>query len=241
MKANLKIALIVLGSLLAGAAILYFTVPTVHTVTSYYNQAESLQEMALRAPFIVRGSFKEQSSSKTGQQSAEDAGRITPDTYTEVEFWTFEPREILKSTLSLEPINIQIQHGRTFYYGDNDSKSVFLNVPVYLEPQTDGEYLLFLDQSKEDGSFFAPFEPWQIRIEGDTTILESNLVHHNPDLVTDVKVRDNGRPLEFRWEIDQHAPYQDEISGKSLEKIVQEIQKAANPDTTEMGQEAGLL
>ena len=193
------------------------------SMSADYPVAQSLTEMTAAADVVVSGQYRGLDSTWTMARNPENIQQEDETYYMEGYRYRFEVEEILKGTVEEKEILVNQKHSTTLSVrsavSDMDGTVIAEN-PLFIEPEEDKTYILFLNYDAEFDNYYGATEPFSVLCRDDGTAkLQSNLIDHNGIFVQEALFGET-EPVQILME----APaLSDAISGRPAEEIREEI------------------
>ncbi|PAE15440.1 hypothetical protein CHH91_14085 [Virgibacillus sp. 7505] len=221
-------------------------------ISNDFDSTSSLNDMVESSDLVVVGKYTNFDSTWNMARDPENPEEESTEDYVEGKLYDFKVEQTLKGD-SQENIRINHLYSETYKVemtsGDEvvspegillkePSETTIHEVekvdPLFIEPNIDDKYILFLNKGEDTGNYFASIEPFSILFNEDNVAeLQSNLKglpsenheedHDHPydDRFTEtVKVGEES--LDIMHDI--HATVDDNLSGEKLETIISEIE-----------------
>lgn len=202
-----------------------------------YPVAAELSEMIEASEVIVVGKYGKLESTWNMARNPNNIMEEDPNNYTEGHLYRFTAESVLKG--ELDNLEILVNHRyaerHTFIKSNAEvnqagevtkqatrAEEVSFSVqdPLYIEPQIDDTYILFLKRDGVFGNYYGAVEPFSIRILADHSVrLQSNLIS-GAGAFEETVVAENGQQINVRI---KGASLEDMVSDRSFESIIAEI------------------
>lgn len=193
--------------------------PAVRTITQHldYRIADSLSEMVNGAQVIVVGEYTGLDSTWNMSRNPQNPQEESSETYVEGLLYNFSVHEVLKGELDSDTILVNHRHSET----QNLSEEIPLTIedPLFIEPEENAAYILFLRENQRRGHYYAAAEPFSIKDAGGTAELQSNLIGHTGAFLQTATL-ENGQTVNIATEI---GAIEDTISGHTFEEVKEAI------------------
>lgn len=214
------------------------SVPSIGSITRHldYSIALGLSEMANGAEIIVIGEYTGLDSTWNMSRNPRNPDEESNKNYVEGLLYNFSVHEVLKGELDSDTILVNHRHSETknmpISNAELDAAGVIvkeatewnevrltLEDPLYIEPEENATYILFLQENKNRNHYYGAAEPFSIKVTDGVAALQSNLVGHT-DAFTQTVTLDNGQTVDVTTEI---GTIEDTISGQTLEEVTEAI------------------
>ncbi|MBA4601660.1 hypothetical protein [Thermoactinomyces mirandus] len=175
--------------------------------------AGSLHSMIDRAPLIVFGEYQGINRLENGARNPINPSLPAKNTYHEVEVYDFDVIKILKG--ELEQDNIQVGMAHKLQLQINDRKKIEINHPLYIKPQEEKKYILFLNYPDPYTNYYTfPFTPHSIQF--DHRNVARLLIPPLGDQQQEIQSHDQTYKITIDGFPDK---YHDQITGKPLSTL----------------------
>lgn len=199
-----KIVIMVVCSVI-GIALIISVLPKKVGLSYDYPTASNYSELIENSSYVVKGYFLEfdhewnmsRNMNNEPSEIFETIGRV----------YTFQVNESYKGHLLNNNILINQQYSETLYYEDigKDTSQITSQHPkmivyneLYIEPNTDKEYILFLDYDKENDLYYPSIEPFMVIKDQNHLIVQTHLSENNMKTVQ--KARQGIKTIEVEIE-----------------------------------------
>jgi len=202
-----------------------------------YPVAAELSEMIQASEVIVVGRYGELASTWNMARNPNNMKEEDPDNYTEGRLYRFTVKDVLKG--ELENLEILVNHRyaerHTFIESNaevnqageitkqatkSEKVSFAVQDPLYIEPEIDDTYILFLKRDSVFENYYGAIEPFSIQVLADHSVrLQSNLIN-NAGGFEETIVAENGQRINVHL---NGVFLEDKVSGCSFESIIEQI------------------
>lgn len=209
------------------------------TVGYVYPVASTLQQMIDSADYIVIGEYTEFNSTWNMARNPDNIKEEDPGNYVEGRLYDFTVEKTIKG--SIDDSSILINHRYSEVVNTTESNAVVdsegrilkaatksrdlsfkVASPLFIEPELDCKYILFLSKDANFGNYYAAIEPFSVKITNGKAVLQSNLINKTDAFTQQIKTSDS---KELTVIIDMGGiSIADEITGKALEDIIRMIE-----------------
>lgn len=246
LKAGTKVLFLALGILIVGAGVLAFLLladPPINETKAMqifydYPVASTLDEMAEESEFIVIGRYTGLDSKWNMARNPENIMEEDSENYVEGWLYSFEVDDVLKGSLeksgtilvnhkysqlvTAAESNAVVDHEGNILKAATKENTLSFSIhdPMFIEPELDSAYILFLSRDKDFGNYYAAVEPFSIKVENGIPELQSNLLNHTKTFSEEIAIG-RGRTVDVLCDVGMGVD--DFISGRSLEDITQAI------------------
>ncbi len=93
---------------------------------------------------------------------------------------------------------------------------------LYIKPEIGVKYILFLNEDKDMQNYYASIEPFSIKIDNNTPILQSNLINGNLPTEETYKI---GLNKNINIKNEESSKIDDFIDGMSYDYLIEKISK----------------
>jgi len=186
-----------------------------------YAVANNISEMVKNAETIVIGTFQEYKHSYNAERNPRNDQEESKDTYSEAKVYAFRIEKQLKGNVSEPSIQVSIPHTKEVTgLRDEQGNELRVRIPSvgHVQPQLGKKYVLFLTKDEKSNLYLAPFTPYMIEIKSDNKVV----LQKPPE-----KAESSLRTKRSHYHIDVEGVHlkQDEISGKDLDSLIDEMEK----------------
>ena len=209
------------------------------TVSYDYPITSKLQEMMDSADYIVIGEYTKFDSTWNMARNPNNIKEEDPENYVEGRLYDFTVEPCVKG--SIEDSSILINHRYSEVITTTESNAVIdsegrilkaatqskelsfkVDSPLFIEPEFDCKYILFLLKDANFGNYYASIEPFSIKITDGKAALQSNLIDRTTAFTQQIQASDS---KERTVTIDLGGvSVTDEITGKASEDIIRMIE-----------------
>ncbi|MEQ6391321.1 hypothetical protein RZN22_18780 [Bacillaceae bacterium S4-13-58] len=197
-------------------------ITTIHT-TADYPISESIREMVDNSDLVVMGQFKNMDSKWNMARNPNNIQEPDSNLYVEGHMYNFKVEKTITGKLNNEEIKVNIKYSTERTYKDDDRSEFQAKTidPLYIEPELNANYILFLNYDENFDNYYGSSEPFLILIEKNNIAkLISNTVNpiksYNEQ---EIEINDK-KKVVISSEV---AQIKDNITGKTLEQIINEI------------------
>lgn len=151
-----------------------------------YEIAQSLEQLKEVSDVIVKGKYTKFIDTWNMSRDPVDIQKEDSEYYIEGKNYRFEIEEVIKGNPESSSIIVSMEsHSRnSIDLRENDHDQIDIHYytytsPLFIEPDIDDEYVLFLDYNNSIENFdyyYGAIEPFSIKIENNETVLQSNLI-----------------------------------------------------------------
>lgn len=197
-------------------------ITTIHT-TADYPISESIREMVDNSDLVVMGQFKNMDSKWNMARNPNNIQEPDSNLYVEGHMYNFKVEKTITGKLNNEEIKVNIKYSTERTYKDDDRSEFQAKTidPLYIEPELNANYILFLNYDENFDNYYGSSEPFLILIEKNNIAkLISNTVNpiksYNEQ---EIEINDK-KKVVISSEV---AQIKDNITGKTLGQIINEI------------------
>lgn len=211
-------------------------------IHSDYPVAVSLEEMTEQAELVVLGWYTNFDSKWNMARNPQNISEEDPDNYVEGWLYDFEINDVLKGTVESSSILVNHRYsqqvtnkgsnavidgeGRIVQAATEENPRTFtVHEPMFIEPELNCEYMLFLLKDNHFGNYYAAVEPFSIKIDNGIPALQSNLINNTEPFREEVEAGDH-HTIEILC--DPGAGIEDFVAGHSLEEVIQIVSSNGN-------------
>lgn len=241
-KISAPIAIVILLGIFAVVLLCHFSAPdnpvaeiTSINISSDYPLAVNLSQMADAAEVVVMGKYSGFHSKWNMARDPENIKNEDSDHYVEGRLYNFVIDEVLKGDVDAKQIRINHRYFEVMKTVETnatvDKEGIIVkeatqtkevafkvNDPLFIEPDQNGTYILFLLRDPDFGNYYAAVEPFMIKIADGIAILQSNLINNTSGFKQ--SIREGSRAIEVTFGIES---IDDTISGQPLEVVKKTI------------------
>lgn len=212
--------------------------PAVQTITRCldYRIADSLSEMVNGAQVIVVGEYTGLDSTWNMSRNPQNPEEESSEIYVEGLLYNFSVHEVLKGELDSDTILVNHRHSETKNLIESNAEidsagnivkeatelneiQFTLEDPLFIEPEENVVYILFLRENQRRGHYYGAAEPFSIKVTDDVVALQSNLIEHTDDFLQTATL-ENGQTINIATKI---GAIEDTISGQTFEEVKEAI------------------
>jgi hypothetical protein len=123
----------------------------------------NLNDMIKQAPLVVMGTYQNAAGTINGARDPKDPSKPAKCIYNEVKLFNFKVDKVLKGDLDQDIIKVgqshtlQLDHLR-------ENENIHITNPLYIEPEMEKTYILFLKKSPYADFYSFPFVPNSIQL-----------------------------------------------------------------------------
>ena len=202
-----------------------------------YPVVSTLDEMAGESEFIVIGRYTSLDSKWNMARNPDNITEEDSENYVEGWLYNFEIDDVLKGNLESRTILVNHKYSQVITTTESNAVvddegnilkaateqntlSFSVHDPMFIEPELDSTYILFLLKDKAFGNYYAAVEPFSIKVENGMPELQSNLLNNTKAFSEEIAVGGD-RTIDVLCDVGMGV--EDFISGRSLEDIIQAI------------------
>lgn len=213
------------------------------TVSYDFPVAADLQQMIDNSDYIVVGEYTGLESTWNMARNIDNIKEEDLENYVEGHLYNFKIEASIKG--NIEDKSILVNHKYSERKNVFESNAVIdregcilkeatesnkisfeINSPLFVEPELNCKYILFLSKDSHFGNYYAAIEPFSVKIINGNTVLESNLLNKTTDLIKSVKVS-GSKVIDVNVDLDGIS-LTDEITGKSSDGFIRAIKDIIN-------------
>lgn len=204
------------------------------------NVLGGLSDMVNNSDFIVLGSYTSFDTTWNMASNPNDPKNESNDKYVEGKLYNFKIDEVLKGDIKEDTIKINHRHSEIVDVevtsGDEviSQEGILIkpasklkvhkvnnNYPLFIEPEFEGKYIVFLKKDQIDNIYLRPGEPYIIKVDENNIVsLQSKLI--NPEPNSFITKNEGEKNITIINEYDTNLI--DNISGMNLNQILEEIE-----------------
>ena len=209
------------------------------TVSYDYPVASDLQQMIDNADYIVIGEYTGFNSTWNMARNPDNIEEEDSENYVEGRLYSFTVDTAIKGIIDDSSILINHRYSEVINTTESnaviDSEgrilkeatesnelSVEIASPLYIEPEFNCKYILFLCKDADFGYYYASTEPFTIKITNGDAVLQSNLLTNISNFTQRVETTDS-KEIDVTIDLGSISIV-DEVSGNSSEEIIRMIE-----------------
>jgi hypothetical protein len=188
-------------------------------ISQNINVAHNLNDMKKEADYIFVGKYTKLKKKMNTARDVYDPRKEAKDEYHEGELYEFKVDKVLKGSTSDKTISILISK-KTQITDPTDNKKYEVIKPNYIQPKLNQKYILFVNKSEIGDYYVSPFMPYALEVQKNNKVKVTK-----PDsALKNQTIRVQNKQIEI--ESDSFGDgYEDVISGKNLQDVVNTIEK----------------
>lgn len=197
-----------------------------------YPVATNLEGMISNADYVVVGKYTGFDSTWNMSRNPNNPAEADDDNYTEGRLYCFEIEEVLLGEIEEEEILVNQKYSNTVSITESNAVlnqageiiqpatesqtfDVVVHYPLYIEPELNTTYVLFLHKNTSADNYYGACEPFIVQVNSNETVeLKSNLIGQQTSF-NEVAYSEEGNMVECVTEMGE--PLLDTISGDSFE------------------------
>ena len=192
-----------------------------------YMIADNLEVANENAEYVIKGQFT--SYDRNWNMHRDDSDLLQEHPYEKItgKIYSFKVTDILKGDADETSISVNLKYSTRLFFNDSgllhgqeilDSENVeYIDYKesVYVEPELNKDYILYLNYDKNFSLYYAAFQPYIIKVDQNQLSVQSNLI--NSDTVALKTYQTKSRKIEIQEDFEK---VDDFVKNISLEEFV---------------------
>lgn len=170
----------VLGLVLVGAVFVQREPKEIELTNSRdFSTVNNFEELSNESDIIVEGIYTGHFKSWNMARNPNNIYEEDMNNYVEGRLFDFEVEKIIKGHDVAKNIKVNHRYKETEIVDltsiGEGKQVVDINDPLYIKPQTETRYILFLKQDEDFDNYYGSVEPWILKIEEEGVIVQTKL------------------------------------------------------------------